>query len=177
MNPAQPLPAAIAAITPSQTIGPFPHEAWQWAVRASAPTVAPALWIEGRLLDGQGSPINDGWVEAWMPDVSAAVSAWPGWCRLHTDEAGGFSLALAARPPAGEPAAYLTVFARGLLLHQCTAVFLADAPGLDQAPLLAQVPAARRASLLAQAQAPGRYRWDIRLQGPADAETVFFDYR
>jgi protocatechuate 3,4-dioxygenase alpha subunit len=164
--------------TASQTIGPFPHEAWQWAVSGSAATGAAALTIAGRLLDGQGEPVNDGWVEAWMPGASAG--AMPGFRRLATDEAGRFELALDARPAAGEPAAYITVFARGLVLHQNTAVFLADDAALADAALLAQVPAERRPSLMAvpeEGAREGRYRWDIRLQGGSGEETVFFDYR
>lgn len=155
--------------TPSQTIGPFPHEAWAWAVEASAPAAEPALRISGRLLDGQGQPINDGWIEAWMPAEPAGDAPLPGLRRLPTDEAGRFSIAVLATPAAGEPAAVVTVFARGLLQHQHTAVFLADSP------LLAAVPAARRASLIARAEAPGQYVWDIRLQGEPGEETVFFD--
>lgn len=162
-------------LTPSQTVGPFPHEAWQWAVAASAATDAAMLVIAGRLLDGQGEPVNDGWIEAWMPGA-AAGGAMPGFRRLPTDAQGRFELALAARPAAGEPAAHIAVFARGLVLHQWTAVFLADAAALDESPLLAQVPVERRASLLAMPTGEQHYRWDIRLQGgPAD-ETVFFDH-
>jgi protocatechuate 3,4-dioxygenase, alpha subunit len=156
-------------LTPSQTVGPFPHEAWQWAVVASAPTGTPALRIQGRLLDGDGAPVNDGWVEAWAP--GAIASLLQGFSRVPTDEQGGFTIDVAARPPRGEPAAYVMVFARGLVLHQCTAVFIDDGPGL-----LEQVPAQRRASLMAQPRGGGVYRWDIRLQGDASAETVFFDY-
>lgn len=159
------------ALTPSQTVGPFPHEAWQWAVAASTPTSTPALRIQGRLLDGDGAPVNDGWVEAWAPADAPAPSAMPFFRRLPTDEQGVFMIDVATRPARGEPAAYVMVFARGLVLHQCTAVFLDQGPGL-----LEQVPASRRASLLAQPLGEGVYGWDIRLQGDASVETVFFDY-
>jgi protocatechuate 3,4-dioxygenase beta subunit len=46
--------------------------------------------------------------------------------------------------PAGKPVAYVTVFARGLVKHQFTAVFLEDDPALAQSALLEQVPADRR---------------------------------
>ena len=148
--------------TPSQTIGPFPHAAWQWAVDASA---SGPLRIEGRLLDGAGQAIDDGWVEALVPDA--------GLVRCATAANGEFSLALPANSATGEPAAWITVFARGLLKHQFSAVFLADAPGLATAPLLTQVPAERRATLIAQRDGAG-YRWDIHLQG--EHETVFLDF-
>jgi protocatechuate 3,4-dioxygenase, alpha subunit len=166
-------------LTSSQTIGPFPHEAWQWAVDASAAPASASLIITGRLIDGQGEPINDGWVEAWSPSAEAAESSaspLPGFRRRPTNEQGEFTLQLSRTAPPGEPAAYVTLFARGLLKHQFTAVFLADDAGLAASALLAQVPAERRVSLLAQPEAPQRYRWDIRLQGDALSETVFFDY-
>lgn len=165
-------------LTPSQTVGPFPHEAWQWAVAATVANSNAVLTIEGHLLDGDGQPVNDGWVEAWSPGSDAAgPAAMPGFRRLPTDEQGIFTLPLAARPAPGQPAAYITVFARGLVLHQCTAVFLPDDPALAGSPLLEQVPAERRAGLIAEPTGPGRYRWNIRLQGDAAVETVFFDYR
>lgn len=168
-------------LTSSQTIGPFPHEAWQWAVDATTGGARPlsaTLCLEGRLLDGQGQPINDGWIEAWTPSAVAleAEAPMPGFRRAATDEEGRFRLWLSPAGQPGEPAAYITVFARGLLMHQFSAVFLADDPGLAGSELLAQVPATRRASLLAQGLTPGNYRWDIRLQGDAASETVFFDY-
>ena len=157
--------------TPAQTIGPFPHAAWQWAIEAS---VSGPLRIEGRLLDGAGQGIDDGWVEAVVPGA--------GLVRCATGAQGEFTLALpvhsvpgepAGHTAAGEPAAWITVFARGLLKHQFSAVFLADAPGLATAKLLAQVPAERRATLIASRDGAG-YRWDIHLQG--EHETVFLDF-
>jgi protocatechuate 3,4-dioxygenase alpha subunit len=87
-----------------------------------------------------------------------------------------FSLTLSrpADAQAGAPAAFVTVFARGLGKHQFTVIFLADDASLDTAAILCQVPAERRHTLLARPQGTGSYAWDIALQG-AD-ETVFFDY-
>ena len=73
-----------------------------------------------------------------------------------------------------EPLMYVTVFARGLVKHQFTAVFLEDDSALAQSAILNQVPAPRRATLLARKVAAGEYRWDIWMQ--SDKETVFFDY-
>ena len=162
----------MAAPTPSQTVGPFPHEGWRWALAAAGEG---AVVIEGRVLDGAGAPVDDALIEAWQPGaVGGSVAARPGWHRVATDAQGRFRLALAERPQPGQPAAHLVVFARGLLTHLFTAVFLADDAALPDAPLLAQVPAARRATLVAEARAPGLYRWELHLQG--DDETVCFDY-
>lgn len=166
-------------ITTSQTIGPFPHEAWAWAVTLTekVDSSAPQIVIKGAILDGDGIPINDAWAEAWMPDSAPAENAHalPGYRRVPTDDAGGFSFSISqAQAPAGKPAAYVTVFARGLLKHQFTAVFLEDDPGLPRSTILEQVPASRRDTLIARKQADGSYLWNINMQG--ERETVFFDY-
>jgi protocatechuate 3,4-dioxygenase alpha subunit len=169
-------------ITTSQTIGPFSHEGWQWAVDACAAarleTSAPTIVVHGNLYDGDGNPIDDAQIEAWLPEAAAAESAQdiPGFRRTPTGNAGEFSLRLSVPPRlAGEPAAYVTVFARGLTKHQFTAVFLEDDATLDQSAILAQVPAARRDTLVARKDGEGTYRWDIWMQ--TEKETVFFDYR
>jgi len=168
-------------ITSSQTIGPFPHEAWRWAEnlsREEGPAGAGRVSIRGAMLDGQGQPVSDGWVEAWTPQAVAVEGdrPLPGFRRHATGSQGEFTLVLplAAQAVPGEPLAWITLFGRGILKHQFSAVFLADAPGLASSPVLAQVPAARRDTLIAQRQADGSYRWDIHLQGAR--ETVFFDF-
>jgi protocatechuate 3,4-dioxygenase, alpha subunit len=172
--------AMTSRITSSQTIGPFPHEGWRWAAELSQQGATATTWITigGTLFDGQGQPVSDGWVEAWSPAAATGEHErpMPGFRRCPTGERGEFRIELAASPQAapGEPAAWITLFARGLLKHQFCAVFLADAPGLASSELLAQVPAARRDTLLAQRQADGSYRWDIHLQG--ERETVFLDF-
>ncbi len=171
----------MSKITTSQTIGPFPHAAWQWAADLTAAdrlqTTAPTLTISGVVYDGDGVPITDAQVEAWQPSAAEAeqAQALPGFRRVPSGEQGEFSLRLSAvaRAP-GEPVAYITVFARGLVKHQFSAIFLEDAPDLAQSAILEQVPACRRATLVASRVAPGQYRWDIHLQGAH--ETAFFDF-
>lgn len=153
-------------ITPSQTIGPFSHEAWRWAIDAGEG----AITIGGVLRDGAGEPITDGMIEAWLPAGAAGLR---GFLRAASGDDGGFQFSV-PRPAAGEPALLVTVFARGLLVHQFSAVFLADDAALADAPILRQVPQARRATLVARQLAPDAYEWDIHMQG--EAETVFFDY-
>jgi protocatechuate 3,4-dioxygenase alpha subunit len=99
----------------------------------------------------------------------------PGFRRTPTGKAGEFSFRLSVPPrPAGEPVAYVTVFARGLTKHQFTAVFLEDDATLAESAILAQVPAGRRGTLIARKEGDGTYRWDIWMQ--TDKETMFFDY-
>jgi protocatechuate 3,4-dioxygenase, alpha subunit len=168
-------------ITTSQTIGPFSHEGWQWAVDLCATdrlqTSAPTILLAGIVRDGDGKPVDDAQIEVWLPEAVAAESRQdiPGFRRTPTGKDGEFELRLSVPPrPAGEPAAYVTVFARGLLAHLFTAVFLEDDPTLAGSAILRQVPQDRRGTLVAHRTGDGRYRWDIRLQG--DGETVFFDY-
>jgi protocatechuate 3,4-dioxygenase alpha subunit len=166
-------------VSPSQTIGPFSHEAWRWACAASESlgSSAGTITVSGFLLDGDGNPINDGMIESWSPastDTERA-HALPGFRRVASGEDGGFSLTLSrSAAGAGEPAALATIFARGLVLHQFTAVFLEDDPGLEQSEILRQVPAARRATLIARKTGAAGYAWNIHMQGAQ--ETVFFDY-
>ncbi|MFC3111010.1 protocatechuate 3,4-dioxygenase [Undibacterium arcticum] len=167
-------------ITTTQTIGPFPHEAWRWGVNASATLVssAPTISISGVIRDGNGNPISDGWIEAWLPDAVAAefAQAIPGFRRIPTDDDGAFRIEVSLPTPAtaGKPVLYATIFARGLVKHQFTAVFLEDDTGLPQSEILKQVPDYRRETLIARKQADAQYHWDIWMQ--TDKETVFFDY-
>jgi protocatechuate 3,4-dioxygenase alpha subunit len=167
-------------LTSSQTIGPFSHEAWRWACDASAAVDGGAdpIVISGIIRDGDGKPIDDAMLEAWMPAGAQAERGHPlpGFRRVPSDDAGGFRFTLArpATANAGEPALLATVFARGLVLHQFCAVFLEDDGGLAESAILRQVPAARRATLIARKTGPSAYSWDIWMQG--EQETVFFDY-
>lgn len=166
-------------VTPSQTIGPFSHEAWQWACAACTPAEGgDTITISGVLRDGDGAPVNDGMIEAWTPGAAAIehgrAHALAGFRRVPTDDQGRFTLVLSRAEEAScEPAALVTVFMRGLLVHQFSAVFLED-DDLDRAALLRQVPAERRATLVAHKTGPASYAWEIHMQGPR--ETVFFDY-
>ncbi|MDB5962253.1 MAG: putative protocatechuate 3,4-dioxygenase alpha chain protein [Massilia sp.] len=167
-------------ITTSQTIGPFSHEAWQWAVDASpvetGTATAGSVTISGIVYDGAGTPVNDAQIEAWLPHGGEAEErrALPGFRRVPTDTQGRFTLNVPRSSPAGEPVAYITLFARGLVKHQFSAVFLDDDAGLAQSPILEQVPAARRATLIAKNSGADVYTWDIWMQ--TDKETVFFDW-
>ena len=172
----------MSKITTSQTIGPFSHEAWQWAAdlttAATLEPGTPAVTIRGIIFDGDGAPINDAQIEAWLPDAACveAAKAMPGFRRVPSGEDGSFSLRapMPGAASAGEPLMYVTVFARGLVKHQFTAVFLEDDSGLAQSAILDQVPAARRDTLVARKVSDGEYRWDIWMQ--TDKETAFFDY-
>ncbi|GGS33188.1 protocatechuate 3,4-dioxygenase subunit alpha [Streptomyces griseoviridis] len=186
--------------TPSHTVGPFYGYALPFRGGEDiAPLGHPdTVTVHGHVLDGEGRPLPDALIEVWGPDSEGRVPAadgsmrrdpatgtylgrngveFTGWGRVQTD-ADGHWYVRTLRPGArGRNAPYLSVcvFARGLLVHLFTRIYL---PGDDAAlaadPLLARVPGDRRDTLVAQDEGHGTYRFDIRLQG--EGETVFLEY-
>jgi protocatechuate 3,4-dioxygenase, alpha subunit len=142
--------------TPSQTVGPY--FAIGLTQRPQNVVVRDGdVRIIGRVTDGNGEPVSDGMVEIFQPE---------GWGRCGTDADGRFEF-VTARPAGGRPLDVL-VFARGLLRHLGTRIYL---PGADEDELLRAVPPDARDTLFA-VEEDGAYRFDIRLRG--DGETVFF---
>jgi len=185
--------AAELQLTPSQTVGPYWTIGMLWP---DGPYVVPegtpgAFWIRGRVYDGDGEPIPDGFVESWQADPdglyhhpddprSSSVGDWRGFARAQTDAEGRFAIYTVKPGPVPGPDGTvqaphlaLSVFARGLLNRVVSRLYFADEAERNAAdPVLASVPEARRATLLAQPAAEDGYRLDIRLQG--EDETVFF---
>ncbi|MFI7292877.1 protocatechuate 3,4-dioxygenase subunit alpha [Streptomyces sp. NPDC050121] len=187
--------------TPSHTVGPFYGHALPFPGGGDiAPVGHPdTITLQGHVYDGEGNPLPDAFVELWgadpegnLPQVDGSMLRdassggflgrngveFTGWGRVQTD-AGGHWSARTLRPGArGRSAPYLSVcvFARGLLVHLFTRIYL---PGDDAAlaadPLLEQLDPARRATLIAQDGPLGTYRFDIRLQG--EGETVFLEFQ
>ena len=80
--------------------------------------------------------------------------------------------------PGGKPQAphvLVAIFARGMLLHNYTRIYLDGEAANAADPVLALVPADRRTTLIAKRVSSGNavYTFDIHLQG--DNETVFFE--
>lgn len=152
--------------TPSQTIGPFFHVALASPAPVRlAPDAVTAVRLDGRVLDGDGAPVDDALVELW--DSAAARFA-----RCHTGIDGSYAFDVAA-PGSDQAAPYLavSVFARGLLGRLVTRCYLTEPSDGDAA--WNAVPAGRRPTMVAR-PADGGYRFDIHLQG--DQETVFFAF-
>lgn len=187
--------------TPSHTVGPFYGHALPFPGGGDiAPIGHPdTLVLQGRVTDGEGTPLPDAFVELWsadpdgnVPQVDGSIRRDPatggylgrngveftGWGRIQTD-ANGHWTARTLRPGArGQSAPYISVcvFARGLLVHLYTRIYLpGDDAALGADPLLARVPAERRDTLIAREQGDGTYRFDIRLQG--EGETVFLEFQ
>jgi protocatechuate 3,4-dioxygenase alpha subunit len=140
--------------TPSQTVGPY------YAIglcRREEHVLDPAgIELEGRLLDGRGEPIADGMVELWD-------AAGRRWGRSGTDGDGRFRFLV----PRDRDVFEALVFARGLLRHQRTRVYLRE----TEDEVLAGLAPAERATLVARDE-DGALRFDIRMQG--EHATVFF---
>jgi protocatechuate 3,4-dioxygenase alpha subunit len=152
--------------TPSQTIGPFFGFALPFEHDADAADgeSGDAIRVEGQVLDGAGEPVPDALVEASEGDQFA---------RCRTDGEGAFHLTL--HKPAmsdGAPCFEITVFARGLLRHLHTRLYLPGEEDLNRADRVLQlVDESRRQTLIARRDGD-IVRFDIRLQG--EGETVFF---
>ncbi|GAA2418160.1 protocatechuate 3,4-dioxygenase subunit alpha [Streptomyces glaucosporus] len=184
--------------TPSQTVGPFYGYALPFP---GGENVAPAghpdtLTVHGRVYDGAGDPVPDALLEFWQPAPDGSRAGAPGslrrdpvtggflgrngvdftgFGRVPTDADGHY--ALRTLPPGGVPYLSVIVFARGLMHHLHTRVYLPDAPGTDGDPLLAALEPGRRATLLAVPERDRVFRFDVRLQGDgAHEETVFLAF-
>jgi len=164
--------------TPSQTVGPFFAIGLPWP---DGPQVVPggtdgAIWLRGRVLDGERRPIPDALVETWQADPGGRYETpgFRGFGRCPTDEDGAWAIHTVKPGVVGGQAPHVAValFARGLLNHVVTRMYFDDEPEANTTdPLLAALDAAARGTLIAVQEGDG-YRFDMRLQG-AD-ETAFF---
>jgi protocatechuate 3,4-dioxygenase alpha subunit len=141
--------------TPSQTVGPY--YTIGLCRRQEHELDSGGIELTGRLLDGRDEPIPDGVVELW--DARGRR-----WGRSGTDGDGRFRFLV----PRDSDVLEAFVFARGLLRHQRTRVYLRE-PEDDRT--LSRLTDEERATLLAQ-PAEGGLRFDVRMQG--ERATVFF---
>ena len=169
--------------TPSQTVGPFfaielPYGDGRYAVPEGTPG---AIWLRGRVLDGDGVPVPDALVESWQADPKGQFGGdLRSFGRSGTDDEGRWAI-LTLKPgpvPGGSdattqaPHVDLAIYARGLLHQVVTRLYFADEDQANAAdPVLAGLDEQARATLVAQPSGDG-YELDIHLQGPH--ETTFF---
>ncbi|MGW8065574.1 protocatechuate 3,4-dioxygenase subunit alpha [Streptomyces ziwulingensis] len=187
--------------TPSHTVGPFYGYALPFRGGEDiAPTGHPdTVTVHGYVYDGGGDPLPDALVEVWGPGADGTLPTadgsmrrdpasggflgrngveFTGFGRIQTD-ANGHWYVRTLRPGArGGHAPYVSVcvFARGLLVHLFTRIYLpGDAARLAADPLLSRLDPHRRDTLIASEEGGGTYRFDIRLQG--EGETVFLEFQ
>ena len=173
--------------TTSQTVGPYLHIG---LTRMTIENLAPAgvagahVAIEGRVMDGDGKPVNDALVEIWQANAEGKYgqNGFRGFGRSPTDEGGAFRFQTVkpGRVPAPggglqAPHIAVNIFMRGQLKQLVSRIYFPDDPANGDDPVLGLVPAERRATLIA-APLPGKtgaLQWNVVLQGRD--ETVFFD--
>ncbi|SHL50043.1 protocatechuate 3,4-dioxygenase, alpha subunit [Pseudonocardia thermophila] len=173
-------------LTPSQTVGPYLALGLTWPDgHLVVPEDAPgAIVVHGVVTDGAGEPVPDAVVETWQADADGRFdhpedprggSGFRGFGRCLTAPDGSWRVVSVKPGAIGDgqaPHIDVSVLARGLLDRVVTRIYFPDEQAANAAdPLLATVPQERRSTLLAVPDGPGRFRFDIRLQG--EGETVF----
>jgi protocatechuate 3,4-dioxygenase alpha subunit len=181
--------------TASQTVGPYFHIGLAWLTidRVAAPDCpGQHVQIEGRVLDGDARPVDDGIIEIWQANAQGKYAhtedtsetpltpGFRGFGRVPTDREGRFRFFTIKPGPIADsygelqaPHLLVSVFMRGLLKRVVTRVYFPDEPRNADDRVLRMVPAQRRATLVARQKTSDVLEWDIVLQGPG--ETVFFD--
>jgi protocatechuate 3,4-dioxygenase alpha subunit len=184
-------------LTPFSTVGPF----FKLLVRdrregtdclVTEATRGERITIRGVLLDGMGSPVDDGLVEIWQADADGrfhhpadpqherADPAFTGFGRAATASRGQFAFQTIkpgelpdGRGGVQAPHVLVGVMARGIMSRCWTRMYFADDRRNGSDAILQMVPVERRGTLLARSTGSGEYEFNIVLQGPD--ETVFFD--
>ncbi|MBV8913125.1 MAG: protocatechuate 3,4-dioxygenase subunit alpha [Acetobacteraceae bacterium] len=206
------MPLSYLHETPSQTAGPYvhigliPHQAGfdifenNFSNNLAADGVeGERIRIEGRVLDGLGSPCRDILLEIWQANAAGRYNhpadtqdkkldpSFRGWGRTGTDFETGLYTFETVKPGSVlgrrgtkpmAPHINFWLAARGINIGLSTRMYFDDEPALNaEDPVLRMIePAIRRETLLARREERDGavvYVFDIRLQG--EAETVFFD--
>lgn len=181
--------------TTSQTVGPYLHIGLTWLITedlAPEGVAGERVRISGRVLDGDGRPVNDALVEIWQANAAGRYAhpldqqpkpleaKFRGFGRSATDGEGRFRFRT-VKPgrvpgPGGRlqaPHIAVNVFMRGLLKQLVSRIYFPGEAANAEDPVLALVPPERRHTLIARAVAAGELEWNVVLQG--EDETVFFD--
>lgn len=183
--------------TTSQTVGPYLHIGLTWLIidKLAGPGVSGELVsIQGRVLDGDGKPVNDALLEIWQANAHGRYASpedtqdkplekgFRGFGRVPTDDEGRYRFST-IKPgrvpgPGGKlqaPHLAMNIFMRGQLKQLVSRIYFPGDAANTEDPVLALVPAERRATLIATPVAgkAGVLEWNVILQG--SGETVFFD--
>jgi protocatechuate 3,4-dioxygenase alpha subunit len=206
------MPLSYLKETPSQTAGPYvhigliPHQAGfdifekNFSNKLAGDGVqGERIRIEGRVLDGLGSPCRDILLEIWQANAAGRYNhpadtqpdkrldpSFRGWGRTGTDFETGLYAFETIKPGAVigrrghkpmAPHVNLWLASRGINIGLATRMYFADETELNaQDPVLRMIePQVRKDTLIARRELRGDaavYVFDIRLQG--EGETVFF---
>jgi protocatechuate 3,4-dioxygenase alpha subunit len=182
--------------TPSQTVGPFFHDALLDEDRSEliSPDHPEAIRIEGTVYDGEGEPVSDALVEIWQANQAGRYNdpnddredlpldeGFSGFGRSGTDAGGRFSFVTikpgpVPGPDAGMQAPHImvSVFARGLLKRVVTRIYFPDEEEANaNDPILSSIEdLGFRRTLVARDEGDA-VRFDIHLQG--ENQTAFFE--
>ena len=186
-----PLPA-----TPSQTVGPFFHDALLDRDRSELvpPDHPDAVRIEGTVYDGAGAPVPDAMLEIWQADPAGRynhsgkgpqpAAGFTGFGRCGTDAGGNFSfVTLKPGPvpgpdgggPRQAPHVAVSVFARGLLKRLVTRIYFPDEGEANaRDPVLSSIEDPELGRTLVAGEEGDVLRFDVRLQG--ERQTAFFGF-
>ena len=198
--------------TASQTAGPYvhigliPHQAGFdifernfGNVLVGPETKGERIRIEGRVIDGSGTPVRDALIEIWQANAAGRYNHpadrqdkpidpnFRGWGRAGSDFQTGLYTFETIKPGpvvgrsgrnAMAPHINFWIVARGINIGLNTRMYFSDETTANAAdPVLNLIEQeARRQTLIAERRQRGGevvYTFDIRLQG--EAETVFFD--
>lgn len=192
--------------SPSQTAGPYVHIGCVpnfsgirgvyptdlGAKLVNAKTLGERITIHGRVIDGDGVPLNDAMVEIWQADANGLYPSpletrgqadpnFSGWGRAPSDMVTGAFTFDTIRPglvpykdDVMNPHITFWIVARGISIGlQTRMYFPEDNPHED--PILSRIEDQSRVdTLIAEQLSEGVYQFDIHLQGAK--ETIFFDF-
>jgi protocatechuate 3,4-dioxygenase alpha subunit len=151
--------------TAEMTLGPFfPREFAQGANdltrTGGKPVEGEVIEITGRVTQLDGKPLDNLVVEIWQPDARGRYDnpEFFGWGRAATD-AQGVYVFRTVKPGGRVPSINVLLLYSGLMRQLQTVMYFE--------------PGEHPAALVAREEAPGRYRFDIRLRG--EGETPFFE--
>jgi protocatechuate 3,4-dioxygenase, alpha subunit len=182
--------------TPSQTVGPFFHDALLDEDRSELvpPDHPEAIRIEGTVYDGEGEPVSDAMVEIWQANQVGRYNdpaddredlpldeGFSGFGRSETDAGGRFSFVTVKPGPVPDPDGgtqaphiMVSVFARGLLKRVVTRIYFPDEEeaNANDTVLSSTEDLEFRRTLVARDEG-NALRFDIYLQG--ENQTAFFE--
>jgi protocatechuate 3,4-dioxygenase alpha subunit len=183
--------------TPSQTVGPFFHDALLDEDRSELvpPDHPEAIRIEGTVYDGAGEPVSDAMVEIWQAnqagryndlydnrqDLPLDPEAFSGFGRSGTDTGGMFSFVTVKPGPVPGPDGgmqaphiMVSVFARGLLKRVVTRIYFPDEEEANASdPVLSSIEDPELRKTLVAHHEGDALRLDFYLQG--ENQTAFFE--